>query len=436
MCEIERAGGGVPWRAWAVNGALAAAVALAAAPQAHGQEAAMPRVEFDAAVQRALENNPTVAEAAKAVERAEALLGQARAATLPEVSAAATRSTLNQGVAFSGQVAVPRSQTTVSATASVPVLAAPSWAAVTQGRDQVEVSQLAAGETRQRVAVATARAYLAVIAAKRQVEVEQRALDNARAHLDHAQKRLQGGVGSRLDQVRAAQQASTGEARLENSRLALLDSQEALGVLLAEDGPVDVGAEPTFEVPAAVDPASSLADRPDVKVQTATTQAAERVVDDSWKDWLPTGTLAFTPELLTPSGLFQQSHTWRLTLSFTQPIFEGGQHKADAALRAVALDQAELQQTAVEIAARSEIRVARESLASYQRALASARQAADQANEVLKITTGAFQAGATTDLEVIDAERSARDAATAAALAEDSVRQAKLDLLVALGSFP
>jgi outer membrane protein TolC len=55
---------------------------------------------------------------------------------------------------------------------------------------------------------------------------------------------------------------------------------------------------------------------------------------------------------------------------------------------------------------------------------------------VLQITTTAFEVGATTNLEVIDAQRSARDAETIATLAEDAVRRAHLDLLVALGRFP
>jgi hypothetical protein len=48
----------------------------------------------------------------------------------------------------------------------------------------------------------------------------------------------------------------------------------------------------------------------------------------------------------------------------------------------------------------------------------------------------ADRAGATTNLELVDAERRARDAASAAALAEDSARRARLDLLLASRSFP
>ena len=47
-----------------------------------------------------------------------------------------------------------------------------------------------------------------------------------------------------------------------------------------------------------------------------------------------------------------------------------------------------------------------------------------------------FKAGASTNLEVIDAERAARDADTAVAVVEDRLRRAKLDLLAALGRFP
>src|SRR5205823_3347072 len=106
--------------------------------------------------------------------------------------------------------------------------------------------------TRRDIAIATAQAYLAVIAAKRQVDVDQRAVDNARAHMDYAQRRLQAGGGSRLNELRAASSASTGELRLENSRLAVRRAQEALGVLVSADSPMDAGAEPAFDAPSAV----------------------------------------------------------------------------------------------------------------------------------------------------------------------------------------
>ena len=54
----------------------------------------------------------------------------------------------------------------------------------------------------------------------------------------------------------------------------------------------------------------------------------------------------------------------------------------------------------------------------------------------MDITNVSFRAGAATNIEVIDAERAARDADTAVAVAEDTLRRARLDLLTALGRFP
>ena len=62
-------------------------------------------------------------------------------------------------------------------------------------------------------------------------------------------------------------------------------------------------------------------------------------------------------------------------------------------------------------------------------ALSLLKQAFDLANL-------AYRNGATTNLEVVDAERRARDADTVAVVAEDASRQARLDLLAASGRFP
>jgi outer membrane protein TolC len=66
----------------------------------------------------------------------------------------------------------------------------------------------------------------------------------------------------------------------------------------------------------------------------------------------------------------------------------------------------------------------------------SARAGADQAQQVVNIVNISFRAGAATNIEVIDAERRARDADTAVASAEDTHRRARLELLTALGRFP
>ncbi len=418
-----------------IAAAAALGFVLATVPARAQQTPVVRRVEFEEAVRLALERNPTVATASAAIARAEAVVEQTRASTLPAVSAGLTNITLDQARGFSGGVTQPQNQFAFSATASMPLFAATRWAAVSQARDQVQVASRSLAESRQQVAVAAAQAYLGVINQRRQIAIDQRALEAARAHFTYADQRFRGGLGSRVNQVRAAQAVAAAEARLETTTLLLARAQETLGVLMAENGPVDAGAEPAFDVPATISEDAWQAARPDVQLQAALVRAAERVVADTRKAWLPTGSVSFDPQYVTPAGLFQPSRTWRLVFTVSQPIFDGALGAARA-IRSVTLNQATFARTAVEIQARSDIRVAQAAVASHERARASAQLAAERANEVLRITTSAFELGATTNIEVIDAQRSAQDAETAAALAEDAVRRARLDLLVAIGQFP
>ena len=116
---------------------------------------------------------------------------------------------------------------------------------------------------------------------------------------------------------------STEQTRLEAVRLALLRAQEALGVLVVEDGPVDAASDPLFEEPPPATESEWMALRPDVQFQQAVISAAERVVSDSWKDYLPTALADFQPAYVTPAGLFQPANTWRLALSLTRGLLRG-----------------------------------------------------------------------------------------------------------------
>lgn len=397
---------------------------------------AMETVTFDAAIGRALEKNPTVAIAATNILRSEAILQQARAAYLPRIGASVTNTTLDTGREFGGETVQPQNQSVFGLQAAAPILAAAQWAARAQAMDQVEIARLATSDTRRQVAVAAASAYLAVLVQKRQVEVSLTAIETARGQLDYNTRRREGGVGSRLNELRSAQVLASNEALIEVFRLNVRRAQEALGVLLAANGPVDVGGEPSFEVPPPAPEAQWMAVRPDVQLFTAQRDADRRVVADSSKDWWPTASVSFAPQVLTPAGLFQPSKTWSLGIQLSQPIFDFGARRSVKRQREADLQTSTIALERVQIQARADERLARAALAAQERALARAREASQHANEVLKITIIAFDAGASTNIEVIDAQRSARDLETAVVQVEDAMRQARLELLVALGQFP
>ena len=417
-------------------GATAIGIVLRLSAVPVSAQSPMEALPFDVVVARAMEKNPSVAVAATTILRAEALLQQVRSTTLPQLHDTIASTTLDRGRSIGEQTVTPRQQAAVVVSTSYPVLAAAQWAARAQAEDQIGLARLTVVDVRRQTAVAAAQAYLVVVAQKRLVEVSERALDTARAQRDFNQQRLEGGLGTRLNLLRSAQEVSTNEAPLEVVRLGVSRAQEALGVLVAAEGPIDTAGEPAFDVALAGAESTWMHTRSDVALGAAQQRAAERVLADSRKDWWPTGTAAFDPQYVTPSGLFQPTWTWRFTVLFSQPIFDGGQRRGLKVQRASALQAATFSLEQIRLRARSEVRTAEAAVAAYDRALTGARQAATHAADVLRITILAFEAGASTNIEVVDAQRAARDMDTSVTQAEDSARQARLDLAVALGRFP
>jgi outer membrane protein TolC len=160
------------------------------------------------------------------------------------------------------------------------------------------------------------------------------------------------------------------------------------------------------------------------------------VVNDSSKDRWPSLDAIFLPQTVRPSGFFTQPNSWRLLLQANVPVFDSGQRSSLRTQRQAALNIAQANLTGAITQASSQVRAAREAVASSERSLTSAQAAAGQGQQVVNIVNVSFRAGAATNIEVIDAERSARDADTAVAAAEDTLRRSRLDLLLALGRFP
>jgi outer membrane protein TolC len=418
--------------------ALFVAVALSRVVPAAAQttDSAPERVTFQEAVRRALERNPTVAQAAQAILRAEALLDQAKSVFRPSIYGDVGTTVLDAPRGFNGNVTQPRTQSSFAGTASYPFLAAARWAAKTQAGDQVGIARISAEETRRQVALAAAQAYLAVIAAEHQRDISVRNRVTAQALADYARARLDAGQGSRLNHVRAIQELATAEGLIQFSELAVRQAQEALGVTIFAAGPVDASGDPVIE--AATPPSDDdawLIRRPDVRLFSAQVQAADRIVRDNWKSWLPEGRAFFTPQYVTPAGFFAPAKTWQAFFQLQIPVYDGTLG-ATKRVRIADREVAKLRLEAVKLEARSEVRLAEEAVARNEGIVAASRQAADSALEALHITEIAYKAGATTNIEVVQAQQTARSAEIQASLAEDRLRQARLDLLVALGQFP
>jgi outer membrane protein len=414
---------------------------LAPAARAAADDAPPPpeAIGFDKAVERAIRQATSSALAAQEIARAEALLQEVRAGALPVVSGNATYTRID-AARYSGPAKViPENQLNANLALSAPLVAASRWYQWAHAGDQAEVARASERDVRRAVALTAARAYLTIVAQKRAVEVSQRAVKTAATHYDYAHTRRLGGIGNLLDELRADQQLATAQAQLENAQAGLARSQEALGVATGNDGPLDAQGEPDLSgAPATAAEGEQLAEeaRTDVRLARRRADAATRVVKDSWADWLPTLSLGAQAYLQDPPTTSTPRHGWQAQLLLSFPLYEGGLRAGQRREREALDQEARLALEGSRLQARADVRVALSNLQRAQGAFEQSRRAAERATAALSIVEQAFQAGATTSLDVTDAERTARDADTAAVVAEDAVRQSRLDLLAAVGRFP
>ena len=201
---------------------------------------------------------------------------------------------------------------------------------------------------------------------------------------------------------------------------------------LDADTGIDFGPLPTLD--AALEEAGR---RTDVVAQEVRIGAAERVRKDVWAYYAPY--LAALGQPFAQAGQQQgvlPNFGWQAQLVLTVPFYDGGQRAGLARQRDAELLEQRLTFDGALRQARSDVRVAFEAMLRADRALEASREAAALAKRAYDLAVVAYKAGATTNIEVLDAARQARDADSAAAAASDVARRARLDLLVASGRFP
>jgi len=418
--------------------AVAAVLLLAVAtPAAVHAQAAAParrepeRVTFAEAVGRAAAQATAAAIALEEVRRSEALLGEARSGSLPLLTGNASYTRLD---AARGNL-VAKDQRNANLNVQVPLVAPSRWSTWAAASEGVDVARASEQDVRRTVVLAAARAYLGVLAQRRFVEVSRSARAIAKARFDFAHARRAGGIGNALDELRAEQQLGTSEAQLQNGEVALFRAQEALGAATGTDAPLDAAEEPSFGGEGGT-AADAEARRLDVRAARLRFDAAEKVRRYSWADWLPSLVASGQAFLNDPGTLTNPARGWQVQFLLSLPLFEGGLRVGQLREREALEREARVQLDSTLRLVRSDVRLATDSLSRQEAALASARLAADRGRSVLTLATEAYKAGATNDLDVTTAQQQSRDADLQAVIAEDAVRQSRLDLLSAIGQFP
>ena len=261
---------------------------------------------------------------------------------------------------------------------------------------------------------AVADAYLEERLAIEQLQLTQATLRDWRQALSITQRLHAAQQGSGLDVAQAEGQAATAEADLqarERARqLARNNLELLLGGPLPEDLPAGraLDAQPVLtQLPAGV-PSDLLARRPDILQAEQALVAANAEIGAARAAFFPrlslTAQLGFaSPEV---SELFRGSaRSWSFAPQITQPLFQGGQLRAELRLSQIRTEVAVVR---YEQAIQGAFREVRDGLAgsqTYARQIAAQQRVAASAEQRRQLSQLRYGAGQDSRLELLDAQR-------------------------------
>ncbi|MGQ2964944.1 MAG: efflux transporter outer membrane subunit [Methylophilus sp.] len=394
-------------------------------------------------VDTALAKNNNLQSAVARIEEADAFARESGASLLPTVTG--TGSGIRNRVTESGIFPVfgdnPRKTYKIGLNGSYEL---DFWGKLRRGNEAARAQLLATRYAKEAVTWSLSSLvtnnYLMIRSLDGQLLVNQQNLKTAQDSLDLAKRRVEGGVSTILDAHQAELVVTTLQTQaLELKRQRAL-SEHQLGLLTTDLGlkiPAgDLMAMPQPLTPPTGLPSALMEARPDVRQAEQAMIAANANIGVARAAFYPSIALTTTygGESIALNNLLKSpARVWSLGLDINLPIFNGGRLKARE-------EQATAQQ--------------KQTLASYQNTLQTAftevsdalvntsqyreQEALAQSKEkttanILTVAQNRYQAGYTSYLEVLDAQRNHNEATQAMVQSRQNTLIATVDLFKALG---
>lgn len=278
------------------------------------------------------------------------------------------------------------------------------YLATEQGRRAVQLTLTAA----------VADAYLDERLAIKQLQLTQATLQDWRQALSITQRLHAAQQGSGLDVAQAEGQAATAEADLQARERARQLARNNLELLLGGPVPGDLpagralDAQPVLtQLPAGL-PSDLLARRPDILQAEQALVAANAEIGAARAAFFPRLSLTAQLGFASPAmgDLFRGSaRNWSFAPQITQPLFQGGQLRAELRLSQIRSEVAVLQ---YEQAIQGAFREVRDGLAgsqTYAQQIAAQQRVAASAEQRRQLSQLRYGAGQDSRLELLDAQR-------------------------------
>ncbi|NMB77023.1 MAG: TolC family protein [Myxococcales bacterium] len=292
------------------------------------------------------------------------------------------------------------------ATLSQPLLLPRAFTQISNAYRAVDLARLSTDNLEDFIAYAVAAAYYGSLTTQKYVEISKKAVQTRRAHLEVTRAMAEAGTTPQINVLRAEIDLNKAEQDLKRAENGLCLALEALKLLIGQDGDF------TLAVPASLEhPQDSLErlteqalmQRRDLQLARLNLEVARTQEKDAWFRFLPNLMLSGMFRVADVKGFSDSYTSWSIGLTLSLPLYDGGMRyaairEAESKIREAAIGIGDKERTI-----RSELRQLWLKLEMTEANLAKAQRAVELAREQTQLAEASFQAGASTNLEVIDA---------------------------------
>lgn len=395
---------------------------------------------LDRLMEQALSENQDLQMAISRVAEAEALVREAQSAFYPSVNLEAGETRSRSAKTATSSPSVQNTNLLMLSTA----FELDVWGKLRRANEAALAQALATRYARDTVQLSIAglvsNSYLALRAYDAQLAVTVATIESREGSLDIVRNRVDAGLASPLDLHQAEGSLAAAKAQLATLRRQRALVEHQLGVLTGDPGltiaPGDLNQLPVPPVPPPGLPSQLLEARPDIQQAEQELVAANAEIGVAKAAYYPTISLTGTLGTQSPelSNLFTSpANLWSLGWDLVTPVFEGGRISAQvdqvtAHRQQVVANYRKTVQTAFQEV--NDALVSLRESANGEQAEAEQVAAAKKALDLAKIR---YDAGYSSYLEVLDAERTVNDALLSYIATRQSRLTAAVDLFKALG---
>ena len=400
----------------------------------------VPVVTLDEALREAVRLDPEYVRAAGLLDNAEwARKAALLVFLLPSVTASADYSEFSTSQFNIGIGSAANASGRFSLDARYEIFAGGrKFAASRQAAAELEAASAGELGTRFLIALATERDYYAVLGERELLDVARQRETRAREQFALARARVQGGATVQSDSLQVLLELQRAETDVLNREAALTVARLQLGRRVGSGGPVDAAPLPdvlTADLPLTLNAAVTLAvsQGPAWRQARARERASDAALRGARGSYLPT--VALTGAITANDNKFFPTATTRraIGVNLSWPLWNGGQRELAIERAETSRDVARAVREDLERGARRDVTEAYTAHQVANRTQAIATSAVAVASEVLRVQQVRYQAGASTVLELLDAQAQLVQAQADLVQARYAVRLARASLEAILG---